>query len=405
MKFNEMTTIPYNSVTVQRFATSPAAPQFSGRSPWMASQRVTIFQFGIGSLNADISFEASMMTAPTSPDRITVYQRETVGTGIFSPLPTSFNSLKNEITATTSRFGEFIFCWSDTDTLAGPPILAAPADRDSVNQKLPLAFFWNPRGTVTGYQLQVAFDSLFTNFVLNDSLLTLPSDTLGSLVGGSRYYWRVRSRNFGQTSGWSVIRKFTASPPYIAVTSPSGRESWQRGNQYFIKWVSNNKDRVRIDLYKGPNRLSIVKDSATNVGAFTWTIASSLAPDSTYRIRITSVADSSVFSASAGTFSVTSGATVVETADHTPGEFALYQNYPNPFNPSTSFEFQVAGFGFVSLKIYDVLGKEVATLANEVCAPGRYHVRWNASAMPSGVYFYQLRAGASVATKHMVLMK
>ena len=85
--------------------------------------------------------------------------------------------------------------------------------------------------------------------------------------------------------------------------------------------------------------------------------------------------------------------------------FWLRSNYPNPFNPSTIFEFRVSSFGFVSLKVFDVLGKDVATVVNGVRPAGVYSVRWNASSLPSGVYFYQLRAGDFVDTKKMVYTK
>jgi hypothetical protein len=88
-----------------------------------------------------------------------------------------------------------------------------------------------------------------------------------------------------------------------------------------------------------------------------------------------------------------------------PQEFSLSQNYPNPFNPTTSFEFRVSSFEFVSLKVLDVLGREVATLVQEQRQPGAYAVRWNASGLPSGVYFYRLHAGNFVDTKKMILAK
>ena len=88
-----------------------------------------------------------------------------------------------------------------------------------------------------------------------------------------------------------------------------------------------------------------------------------------------------------------------------PRTFSLSNNYPNPFNPSTSFQFQVSSYGLVTLKIYDVLGREISTLVNEMRPAGVYTVRWNASSLPSGVYFYQLRAGAFVETKKMVFAK
>jgi hypothetical protein len=89
----------------------------------------------------------------------------------------------------------------------------------------------------------------------------------------------------------------------------------------------------------------------------------------------------------------------------TPEEPVLYQNYPNPFNPTTSFEFKVSSFEFVSLKVLDVLGREVATLVREYREPGVYTVRWDASGMPSGVYFYRMQYNGFVDTKKMILTK
>jgi photosystem II stability/assembly factor-like uncharacterized protein len=88
-----------------------------------------------------------------------------------------------------------------------------------------------------------------------------------------------------------------------------------------------------------------------------------------------------------------------------PSCFELGQNYPNPFNPTTNFRFRIVDFGLVSLKVFDVLGREVTTLVNEVRAPGSYTVRWDGSGQPSGVYFYRLQAQGFVETKKMVLQK
>lgn len=88
-----------------------------------------------------------------------------------------------------------------------------------------------------------------------------------------------------------------------------------------------------------------------------------------------------------------------------PVMFGLSQNYPNPFNPTTSFEFRVGSLAFVRLSVYDVLGREVARLVNEEKLPGSYVVTWNASLLPSGVYYYQMTAGHYAETKTMVLIR
>jgi len=85
--------------------------------------------------------------------------------------------------------------------------------------------------------------------------------------------------------------------------------------------------------------------------------------------------------------------------------FRLGDNYPNPFNPNTAISYELAATSFVTLKVFDLLGKEVATLAKGMKATGTYEVRWDGSTVPSGVYFYQLRAGGLVETKKMILAK
>ncbi|NWG27029.1 MAG: alpha/beta fold hydrolase [Ignavibacteriaceae bacterium] len=85
--------------------------------------------------------------------------------------------------------------------------------------------------------------------------------------------------------------------------------------------------------------------------------------------------------------------------------FNLSQNYPNPFNPSTNIGFRIADFGLVNLKIYDVLGKEVATLINEEKPAGSYEITFYPGNLPSGTYFYQLRTQEFIQTKKMILTK
>ena len=130
------------------------------------------------------------------------------------------------------------------------------------------------------------------------------------------------------------------------------------------------------------------------------------------------------------------GVTFVEGAvDELPTEFSLAQNYPNPFTPTTSIKFKVPSSKVVTLKVFDVLGREVATLVNEVKEPGTYTVQWDArlrssafvrgtsadwsnsggqaSGVSSGVYFYRLQArplsggqaGAFSATRELLLLR
>jgi hypothetical protein len=128
------------------------------------------------------------------------------------------------------------------------------------------------------------------------------------------------------------------------------------------------------------------------------------------------------FTSNSTGYAVGLGGTILRTTNGTsavgvnavsqPIGFSLEQNYPNPFNPATHVGFRIparpsggADFGFVSLKVYDVLGREVAKLVEEVKDAGEYSLRFDASSLPSGTYFYTLTSGSFSQTKRMLLLK
>ena len=88
-----------------------------------------------------------------------------------------------------------------------------------------------------------------------------------------------------------------------------------------------------------------------------------------------------------------------------PNSFNLEQNYPNPFNPTTNIQYALTTRQFVTIKVYNVLGKEITTLVNEEKPEGQYSLNFNAGNFPSGVYFYTIRAGNFIETKKMLLLK
>lgn len=99
------------------------------------------------------------------------------------------------------------------------------------------------------------------------------------------------------------------------------------------------------------------------------------------------------------------GTTSVVSDTRPTGGFSLSQNYPNPFNPSTVISYEVPAPGRVVLRVYDVLGREVATLVDGMQQPGRHAVTWNAAGCASGVYFYRLEAGQGLSTKRALLVR
>lgn len=123
-----------------------------------------------------------------------------------------------------------------------------------------------------------------------------------------------------------------------------------------------------------------------------------------YSLAINSNGD--VFAGTAdGVFRSLYTTSIKESENEIVSSFLLYQNYPNPFNPSTLISYSIPQSGFVTLKVYDLLGNEVATLVNENELAERYEVEFNASKLSSGIYLYKLQAGSFVQTRKMILLK
>lgn len=97
--------------------------------------------------------------------------------------------------------------------------------------------------------------------------------------------------------------------------------------------------------------------------------------------------------------------TSIALSSRIPKEFVLSQNFPNPFNPTTTIEYTISKSSYVTLKVYDILGREIKTLVDEDEQPGYYHATFSAFGLPSGIYFYRLQAGTFRETKRLTILK
>lgn len=130
----------------------------------------------------------------------------------------------------------------------------------------------------------------------------------------------------------------------------------------------------------------------------------------TYDVKLTvSNGTTSMSKTREGYITVNTPTGITSTGNNVPEKFALFQNYPNPFNPTTKIRYSIPSItekqGLVSLKVYDILGNEIAVLVNEIQSPGTYEVSFDASQIPSGVYFYKIAAPGFSKVRKMMLLK
>jgi photosystem II stability/assembly factor-like uncharacterized protein len=305
-----------------------------------------------------------------------------------------------------------------------------------------------PDGSGGSYIVAGTFDGLWissnnggnwteaNNGLLNTTILSLGAipnatgvPTLLACIFGNRVY---RSTNVGVS--WVEVSSGLPNFEVRSFThSGQGTFAGTRGGGIFrssdsgISWSAVNTGLANPtvwDLFAVPgepgNILAATDGGvflSTNSGDMWFSVSSGLPPSTVFAVTIApdDAGRQYLFAGTAGrgvwkrllSEVITS---VPVASSEVPTEFRLEQNYPNPFNPSTTFTFDIGHSSFVILKAYDVLGKEVATLVNDHLKPGSYQISWNAigpngTSLPSGLYFYQLRAGSFVGTKKMLLLK
>jgi len=281
------------------------------------------------------------------------------------------------------------------------PILASPVSgTSSVPESV--AVVWRSSALAFSYVLQISTDpSFLSGMIVNDSTLVDTARVVRGLTGQAMHYWRVKAANAGGSSAYSSTSNFTTGFPLAAtLLVPPNVQPDVVTNPTFVWMRSAAATSYRFQLAKSENFASVLVD--TSGLADTTFSVSQLQSYTIYFWRVKAsnsvgISDwSTVFR-----FRTAQSTAVAEL----PTDYSLSQNYPNPFNPVTTIQFALPVPGHVVLRIYDVLGREVATLIDEELPAGRHSVPWDASNKANGVYFAHMLSGYFAETRRMLLIK
>jgi len=285
-----------------------------------------------------------------------------------------------------------------------PPQLTYPPNTAQLGDELTPDLAWNTVPNASYFHVQVAYDSLFNNLTVENNQVNSLNWTPALFYYG-KYFWRVKTFS---TEGiwseyWSEVSNFSNSLAIPTLISPLNNIINLPTDIQLVwnKSVNSNVFKLQIALDQSFTNLYLSDSTITD----TVKEINNLSNNTKYywRVYAKNNAGNSNWSE---TWNLKTTDTTTSVDDEIiPTEFSLSQNYPNPFNPSTVISYQIPVITFVTLKVFDMIGNEVATLVNEEKQAGYHTVIFNAENISTGVYFYRLQAGEFVSTKKLILMK
>lgn len=294
------------------------------------------------------------------------------------------------------------------ETVPEPPVLISPED-GATGVSTGVKFAWELTDDAVLYNLEIARDPGFTQIIFADSFaVTKPSMSVSAKnieLGMQTYYWRVKSNNGAKFSGYTETRSFTTTILAADLIYPEQNAENVPRNPKF-QWsavagaTSYHLQVSSKPLYTAQN---LVVDQTGILN--TYFTADLLEENKVYYWRVLSnTADYE--GPSSASWKFTTGTTVDVNDDETlPKEYFLDQNMPNPFNPSTVINYGLKEAGHVTMKVYDLLGSEIAIIVDEFKTAGTHSVVFDMKNLSAGIYIYSIRVNDYYSARKMIILK
>jgi len=294
----------------------------------------------------------------------------------------------------------------NTDSILPAPILLYPPNWGTLYPGDSLR--WSAVSGALYYTIQLSMDSTFATYILSDTASHnwyIPPPGIG---GSVLIFWRVRANNASGPGHFSVVWHFSGfynPPPVPVLLSPANGATNVSLTPLFAWMSSTGAVAYRIQISTSQTFTTTVVN--TVVTSTQYQVSSGVLNYNTtyyWRVNATNAGGTSNWSV-IFSFNTIASIGIITISSEVPEENRLFPNYPNPFNPNTVIRFQIKEASNVMLKIYDMTGREINTLVNEKLSSGIYEIEFNASHLPSGVYFYRLTTNGFSETKRMLMIK
>jgi hypothetical protein len=286
------------------------------------------------------------------------------------------------------------------------PILESPLNGSTDVTTNP-TLHWNASTDASSYRLQVSRSITFNPIVFEDSTISLATQQIGSLTNNTIYFWRLMAKNSNGNSSWSAVWSFTTLPdiPQVpSLVSPSN-EAIDQPINLLVSWnIAEGAETYELEVSESSGfTTTFVNQTGLNSNNYS---IQGLSNNTTYywRVSATNTIGTSNWS-DIWSFTTNAITSIKQISTEIPTELYLGNNYPNPFYLSTSIGYSIPSSGKVTLMVFDILYREIATLVNEEKTAGKYEVKFDGSKLSSGVYFYTLQFGNTVYIKKMLLGK